>query len=253
AEYISKLYCPDGTYQIPFRSLYSTNVENLLFAGRNISATHVAFGSTRVMGTCSVMGEAAGAGAALCVEKGITPRELYKNHIEELQQTLLWHDASIIGVPYQDEKDLAPQAKVQASSQLKKFSVDHAVSSFETVTDIAFLLPTDGKIEEVEVLLDAKEDTTVEIELWNTGRAENYIPSELQLKDSVRVRKGEKQWVKFHLPWNPETPQNAFVIIRENKHLSFYQTDVQVTGTLSFIREKSANISRLLEAIDNNQ
>src|SRR5690606_3735201 len=41
--------------------------------------------------------------------------------------------------------------------------------------------------------------------------------------------------------------------IRENKHLSFYQTDVQVTGTLSFIQEKSANISRLLEAIDNNQ
>ena len=52
----------DGLYHIPYRILYSRNVTNLLIAGRNISASHVAFGSTRVMATCAVIGEAAGTG-----------------------------------------------------------------------------------------------------------------------------------------------------------------------------------------------
>ena len=53
-----------GLFTIPFRSLYSPDVDNLLFAGRNISATHVAFGATRVMATCAVQGEAIGTAAA---------------------------------------------------------------------------------------------------------------------------------------------------------------------------------------------
>ncbi|PQP90132.1 FAD-dependent oxidoreductase, partial [Paenibacillus sp. AR247] len=60
----SKHMHADGIYHIPYRSLYSANVSNLLFAGRNISASHVAFGTTRVMATCAVMGEAAGTAAA---------------------------------------------------------------------------------------------------------------------------------------------------------------------------------------------
>ena len=55
----SKHMFTNGVYHIPFRCLYSKNVRNLMFAGRNISATHVAFGTTRVMATCAVMGEAA--------------------------------------------------------------------------------------------------------------------------------------------------------------------------------------------------
>ncbi len=70
----SKHLYMDGVYPIPFRSLYSVNVSNMLMAGRNISATHVAFGTTRVMATCAVLGEAAGTGAALCVKHGVTPR-----------------------------------------------------------------------------------------------------------------------------------------------------------------------------------
>ena len=52
-------------YNIPLRSLYSKNVPNLLMAGRNISCSHVAFTSTRVMATCAVIGQAAGTAAAL--------------------------------------------------------------------------------------------------------------------------------------------------------------------------------------------
>lgn len=70
-------------YTIPYRSLYSRNIENLFMAGRNISTTHVAFGSTRVMRTCGMMGEAVGYAAFVSKLKGCNPREVYTNHLEE--------------------------------------------------------------------------------------------------------------------------------------------------------------------------
>ena len=65
-----------GLYTIPYRSLYARGVENLLLGGRIISATHRAFASTRVMGTCAVLAQAAGTAAAWAAERGVTPREL---------------------------------------------------------------------------------------------------------------------------------------------------------------------------------
>ena len=59
----------EEVYQIPFRSLYSKNIENLMFAGRNISQTHVALSSSRVMGTCAVQGQAVGTAAAFALKK----------------------------------------------------------------------------------------------------------------------------------------------------------------------------------------
>jgi hypothetical protein len=85
----SKYILVPSPYGIPYRSLYSKNISNLLFAGRNISATHVALSSTRVMATCSVIGQAAGNAAALCIEKACSPRDLYRRHVRELQHRLL--------------------------------------------------------------------------------------------------------------------------------------------------------------------
>lgn len=112
-------------YNIPFRCLYSRNIANLLFAGRNISTTHVAFGSTRVMGTCSVMGQAVGTAAALCIRYDCIPRDLGKESIKDLQQQLLKDDAYIIGVTNSDTSDLARTSEVRASSEV---SVGRAVN-----------------------------------------------------------------------------------------------------------------------------
>ncbi|WFB35925.1 FAD-dependent oxidoreductase [Kiritimatiellota bacterium B12222] len=92
------IYHPAPTpYGIPYRSLYSKNVPNLLCAGRNISATHSAMSSTRVMGTCSIMGQAAGTAAALCVKHSCSPRGIYEKHLAELQQTLMDDDCWLPG------------------------------------------------------------------------------------------------------------------------------------------------------------
>ncbi len=81
----------DHIYGIPYRCLYSHNIKNLFFAGRNISLTHMAMSSARVMGTCGTIGQAVGNAAYLATKYGISPREVGQ-HMEELQQNLLWDD-----------------------------------------------------------------------------------------------------------------------------------------------------------------
>ena len=80
-------------YEVPYRSLYSKNIENLSFAGRNVSVSHMALSSTRIIGTCSMMGQAVGTAAALCVAKNTTPRGIANKYINELQEQLLRDDS----------------------------------------------------------------------------------------------------------------------------------------------------------------
>lgn len=105
-------------YGIPLRALISANVHNLMFAGRNISATHIAFSSTRVMGTCAVMGQGAGTAAALAVRSGLTLDEalLDKPFIGQVQHQLLKQEAYLPGIaPAHD--NLAVSSVVRASSE----------------------------------------------------------------------------------------------------------------------------------------
>ena len=84
---------PQQPYGIPLRCLYSRNIENLFFAGRNISTTHTALSSTRVMATCSLLGQAVGCTVACAAAHGnLSPRETAKIYIREIQKMLLDDD-----------------------------------------------------------------------------------------------------------------------------------------------------------------
>jgi len=80
-----KDYTYKGPYWGPYRCLYSRNVANLFMAGRNISTTQEALGATRVMRTCGTMGEVVGMAASLCKKHDVTPRDIYHDHLAELQ------------------------------------------------------------------------------------------------------------------------------------------------------------------------
>jgi len=114
-------------YNIALEALYSRNVDNLMMAGRNISNSHVAFTSTRVMATCACMGQAIGTAAALAAERGLTPRKLRKEHMQELQRALLEDDQSIRGVVNDDPHDHARKAEVRASSHLPDADPIHVI------------------------------------------------------------------------------------------------------------------------------
>ena len=85
-------------YPIPLRSLYSKNVDNLMFAGRNISASHVAFSSTRVMGTIGVIGQAVGTAAAIAAKNNLLPRQAAQQKITQIQDALLEDDCFLPGL-----------------------------------------------------------------------------------------------------------------------------------------------------------
>lgn len=101
---------------IPYRCLYTKRPDNLFLAGRDISVSHVALGSTRVMNTCAVIGQAVGTAAALCLQHATTPRGVYERHIDNLQQLLIKNDCFIPSLPSSDPDDLARTAHVSTSS-----------------------------------------------------------------------------------------------------------------------------------------
>lgn len=104
-------------YGIPYRCLYSVNVENLLFAGRNISVTHAALSSTRVMATCAIIGQAAGTAAALCTGHECTPRQLSSgDKLSELQNTLMHDDCWLPGL-LRPVSALAQKARLTGEGQ----------------------------------------------------------------------------------------------------------------------------------------
>lgn len=104
-------------YEIPYRCLYSKNVPNLMFAGRNVSVSHMALSSTRIIGTCCMMGQAVGVATAMCIEKNINPREIYLSYIDELQERMLRNDYYIPNRPANDSNDLTRTVdKVWATS-----------------------------------------------------------------------------------------------------------------------------------------
>ncbi|NUR86481.1 MAG: FAD-dependent oxidoreductase, partial [Nonomuraea sp.] len=225
----------DGVYHIPFRSLYSANVPNLLMAGRNISASHVAFGSTRVMATCATIGQAAGTAAALCVEHGTSPREL---PVAELRRTLLRQDASIVGVPLEDPEDLAPAAAVTASSTLERLVVDAPAEPWPLAADAGIVLPADPGLSEVRLLVEAAAETTLAVELHDPVLGQNYLPRELVATADVRVGPG-KQWVDLGLDWFPSTPRNGFLVVKANPEVSLHVADQPTPGVLCFTAQES--------------
>jgi hypothetical protein len=75
-------------YPIPYRCFYSRNIDNLFMAGRCISVTHEALGTTRVMKTCGMMGEVVGKAASICTQYSCLPRDVYQDHLSELTQLL---------------------------------------------------------------------------------------------------------------------------------------------------------------------
>ena len=104
----------DQPYGIPLRCLYSKNIENLMFAGRNISVTHVALSSTRVMATCSLIGQAAGAAAALAIKYGVAPSDVAKDHYKEVQRILM-DDGVFLPHISREPSELTKKAKLNIS------------------------------------------------------------------------------------------------------------------------------------------
>lgn len=146
-------------YGIPYRCIYSTNIENLFFAGRNISMTHAAMSSARVMATCALLGQAAGTAAAMCVKYGCAPREIYDMRIAELQQTLIGDDIMLPGIKTR-LPDATRAADYGNAEALRDGNDRENVFLCENGESVTLELPEAMEIESMRIVFDSDLDRT---------------------------------------------------------------------------------------------
>ena len=132
----SKVRSFDGFYGIPYGCYCAKGFDNLMMAGRDISASKLAMGSTRVMATCAIGGQAVGTAAAAAARLGLSPKEYGEKHIQELRQALLKDDCYILGVRNEDPDDIARKAKVTATSEEPGAEACKVINGISRNTDI---------------------------------------------------------------------------------------------------------------------
>ncbi|MBN2449654.1 MAG: FAD-dependent oxidoreductase [Lentisphaeria bacterium] len=192
-------------YTIPYRCLYSRNIENLFFAGRNISVTHIALGTVRVQSTLATCGQAAGTAAAMCLQRGLSPRELGERQIGDLQQRLLRMDQSIPGIRNQDPADLALKATVAASSEMShsrfRRSDVHSAEAFELTTSrgMSFRVPPEGRVDAVFVLLESRrpDPTPLTLGLREGQAGADFAAAADVAAATATVPANGRHWVRF--------------------------------------------------------
>jgi hypothetical protein len=201
-------------YSIPFRSLYSANVGNLLFAGRHVSVTHVALGSVRVQGTLATLGQAAGTAAAMCVDRRITPRQLGRDHIGQLQQTLLKQDQYIPGIVNEDPADLARSATVTASSTASHEIFDQPevlpdkLHPLNMPRAVMFPRGIHRELKSVRLLLRSERSEPVELTLHvrEAGAPGDYSADEDLMTATATVPPNRESFVEFPLDATIDAP-----------------------------------------------
>ena len=121
-------------YSIPYRALYSENIENLFFAGRNISMTHIAMSSMRVMATCALMGEAVGKASSIACKNNLVPHEVYEKEIHTLQDLLMAEDC-FLPSKTREISDLCKNANLNISNNIIRNGQDRAHRIYNTTED----------------------------------------------------------------------------------------------------------------------
>lgn len=121
--------CP-SPFGIPFDCLYSVNVPNLMFAGRDISVTHMALSATRVMATCAIIGQAVGTAASIAIRDGLDPAGVRKGRIGELQATLE-DDDCMLPFRWRKVSALTAEAKTDPANELLRNGIDRTVKKMD--------------------------------------------------------------------------------------------------------------------------
>ncbi|HPA20353.1 MAG TPA: FAD-dependent oxidoreductase [Verrucomicrobiae bacterium] len=235
-----------GVYPIPYRCLFSRNVTNLFLSGRLISASHVAFGSTRVMATCAHNGQAVGMAAALCRRHHVLPADLLDPaRVSELQRELLRAGHFIPGIALEDPDDLVRQATVTASGELRLASLAPNGETLRLENASAMMLPVPaGPVPRFEFTADVAEATTVRAELRISSKPDNHTPDVTLATLEVPLPAGTGQRISLAFDAMIETPRYAFICLMDNPAVSIHLSDQRVTGILSLFQRFNRAVAK---------
>lgn len=205
---------------LPYRMVYSKNIDNLFMAGRCCSVSHMGLGPVRVESTLATLGQATGAAAFLCLHHNTTPRGIYEKHVTELQQLLLRHDLTIPRIENTDEKDLARTATVTADSTADDVFLPQLPGSKDVWVPLSTTLlagpyenATEPELDHIaaELKNNSGEDIVLHAMLWDYNDRED-INTTIQLIDEcdVCIDAGFEGYCS--LPFQKEPKQNHFAV-----------------------------------------
>lgn len=210
-------------YGIPLRSCYSSNIRNLFTAGRPIGASYVAFASSRVLATGAIVGQGAGAAAALCVKHECEPSAIAKDHANELQQLLLRQDASIPGIDNTDSEDLARRAEVTASSEAA-LHFPESQTFHPARLGLGQLFPVSSSaLDKIELLLQSSsaQPQSVTLSLRNAEHVWDLRPSPRIASATAVVAPGYQGYVSFPLRAKTKPGSLYFASIAPNPEIAW--------------------------------
>ncbi len=231
----------DTVYGLPLRMMYSKNIDNLMLAGRIVSATHIAMGSFRVMQTLGAMGQAIGTAAALCVRKNVMPKQVAHNEdsIKELQK-ILQHDGQFL-VGIKESVGKAEKAKAYASS----FSTPDNSKCEKTVClDKKYfqVLPLDSDFFE-SVKIFAENDSAYDSELcytlYESSLPSAYNPDKELASGKYTVKAKSRGFIKLSLPVSGFKNNRVLLGFEENDKIKLGISSKRVTGAPALIKTYS--------------
>lgn len=230
-------------YDIPYRCLYSRNVDNLFVAGRNVSTTHIALSSTRVIGTCGAMGQAVGTAAWLCKKYGYLPRGVYENAISELQQTLLAEDQLIVGRIETGDAALESAFTASAdSAQPYENTAETLCRPLDYCMGLTLPLKTD-RLDSfaIRVSNSADRDAVLEVRVLKGARPEAYVSDQYVKTVSVHVPAGFDGWLPIPVAETKGEDSKLHLVLMENPALTVYGSERMLPGALTakFYTEKT--------------
>lgn len=238
-------YHSKGVYQIPWRCMYSRNIENLFLAGRLISVSHVAFGSTRVMMTAAHNAQAVGMAAAMCGEDNLKPRDLLDaKRMKSLQTRLMRTGQHVPHLVLEDTPDLAQHARITASSE---FELSRLTPSDDTLPlDLAraLLIPASaGAFPEVTFYFRAEEQQEIEIQLRTSERDGNFTPDKVLAARTVVVQSGLCVPTPVSFGVTIDKPQYVFICIMPSKGAAIVLSDTLLTGVMTLVHSANKKVA----------
>lgn len=233
-----------GVYQIPYRTMYSRNIQNLFLGGRLLSASHVAFGSTRVMATCAHNGQAIAMAAKLCKERGLLPADLTDQmHIKELQALLVQNGQYIPKHPFDVKSNVVGDAEIKVSSEfeLLELPFDGPWKSLEF--SMAQLLPVrKGEGVSAQVMIRAKVDCLLKLELRNSQKSGNFTLDNLLETLELPIKKGDHRY-DIDFDFESSSQQYVALCLLQNDRVEVKCSDFRVTGIVSIFNKFNKSVA----------
>ncbi len=226
-----------GPYGIPLRILISKDISNLMMAGRNVSTTHAAFGTLRVMSTTSLMGQAAGTAAAVAISQSLPISYMADKGISIVQQTLLKDGCFLPHFKNEDKADIARKAKVSASSSAKLYGIGpenkNWMSDFFSFFSCSeyclkqrmgqFISIGQGRLDKVSVCLTNHTDIVQKVKaslyladhIWDYDSSSN---KPVLCETILDVPPCEVQWVDWNIGLGKESGLKPYSYVRLDLH-----------------------------------